>query len=135
MKKLNNRQYGVTFIGVVFILGIIAFFALFALRLFPLYNEKFTVLSSMETVANRPDAVNLSIRDVRKYFLINVQLGNLPRFDDNTVKELVNVQKDKKTNKKYLHVAYQAQNVFFKEIKLALDFDHKIQLGGGGVEE
>lgn len=135
MKQLGKRQHGITFIGLVFILGILAFFTLFALRLFPLYNEKFTVVSSMESVAKRPNAENMSIKEVRKYFLINVQLGNLPRFDDRTVKELVNIKKDKKTKEKYLHVAYEAKNVFFKEIKLMLDFDRTILLGRGKSSE
>ena len=135
MRKLANKQNGITFIGLVLILAIIAFFTLFALRLFPLYSEKLTVMNVMETVAKREDAPNLSVRSVRKYFLINAQLNNIERFNDKTVKTLVNIQQEKRGKTKYLHVAYDAKNVFFKDLHLGITFDHKIPLDGSAVSE
>lgn len=134
MKQINNKQQGITFIGIVFVLGCLGFFILLGLRLFPLYNEKFTVLTNMENIASRPDALTLSTRAIRKAFLKNMEIANSTRFDDKTIKELVTVKKDKKTKKKYLHVQYDGKNDFIKEIKLLLVFDHKVELGGATSE-
>ena len=133
MKNMRNKQYGIGFIGWVTILGILAFFVLMGLRLFPLYNEKLTVISSMNAVANRPDAAKMSTRDVRKFFLRNMEISsNTVRFTDKSVKELVKVVTDKKTKKRYIRVAYEARNVFVKDIQFLIEVDQKIELGGSG---
>jgi len=133
MKNMRNKQYGIGFIGWVTILGILAFFVLMGLRLFPLYNEKLTVISSMNAVANRPNAAKMSTKEVRKLFLRNMQVSsNTERFTDKTVKNLVKVVTDKKTKKRYIRVAYEARNVFVKDIQFLIEVDQKIELGGSG---
>jgi len=133
MKNMKNRQHGIGFIGWITILGVLAFFVLIALRLFPLYNEKFTVITSMHAVANQPNAANMSTKDVRKTFLRNMQISsNTVRFTDKTVKNLVKVVTDKKTKKRYISIAYEGRNVFVKDIQFLIVFDQKIQLGGSG---
>ena len=54
---INNmkKQSGVTFIGLVFILGTIALVVIFVLRAFPLYNEKFQVTAAANSVASKAD--------------------------------------------------------------------------------
>ncbi len=130
---MRNKQYGIGFIGWVTILGILAFFVLMGLRLFPLYNEKLTVISSMNAVANRPNAAKMPTKEVRKLFLRNMQVSsNTERFTDKTVKNLVKVVTDKKTKKRYIRVAYEARNVFVKDIQFLIEVDQKIELGGSG---
>ena len=136
MKNMRNKQHGIGFMGWSCILGVIAFFVLIGLRIFPLYNEKLIVINAMESVANRPDAAKLSKSDVRKYYRINFELSsNTGRFSKaKDLKKLVNVVTDKKTKKKYIHVAYEGRNEFIKDIKFLLVFDQKMELGGSGGE-
>lgn len=49
-----NRQGGMTAIGWLIVLGLIAFFALLTLKITPLYLEYFRVVQSVEKVANDP---------------------------------------------------------------------------------
>jgi len=136
MKNMRNKQYGIGFVGWCSILGVLAFFVLFGLRLFPLYTEKFTVISAMKSVAERPNAAKLSKADVRKYYRINFELSsNSGRFSKvKELKKLVNVVTDRKTKKKYIHVAYDGKYVFVKELLFLIEFDHKVELGGSGGE-
>ncbi len=134
MKNLRNKQRGIGFLGWSTILGVLACFVLLGLRVFPLYNEKFTVISSMNSVANQPNAAKMSTKDVRKYFLRSMELANTVRFTDKTIKKLAKVVTDKKTKKRYIHVVYEGRNVLVKDIKLLIEFDHKVQLGGSGSE-
>jgi len=135
MKNMRNKQYGIGFVGWCSILGILAFFVLLTLRVMPLYSEKFQIIKSMESVANRPDSGKLSKSDLRKFFQKNIDVtSNSKRFNTITIKDLVNVVTDKKTKKRYLHVAYQGRNVFVKDLEFLLVFDHKIELGGSGGE-
>ncbi|MCH9048390.1 MAG: DUF4845 domain-containing protein [Proteobacteria bacterium] len=136
MKNMRNKQHGIGFMGWSCILGAFAFFVLIGLRIFPLYNEKLIVINAMESVVNRPDAAKLSKSDVRKYYRINFELSsNTGRFSKaKDLKKLVNVVTDKKTKKKYIHVAYEGKNVFIKDIHFLLVFDQKMELGGSGGE-
>lgn len=132
MNNLSNKQRGIGFLGWTTILGVFACFVLMGLRIFPLYNEKFTVISAMNSVANQPNAAKMSIKDIRKYFLRNMEIANTTRFTDRSVKKLAMVVTDKKTKKRYLHVVYEGRNVLVKDIKLLIEFDHKVELGGSG---
>lgn len=132
MNNLSNKQRGIGFLGWTTILGVFACFVLLGLRIFPLYNEKFIVLSAMKSVANQPNAAKMSTKDIRKYFLRNMEIANTTRFTDRSVKKLAMVVTDKKTKKRYLHVVYEGRNVLVKDIKLLIEFDHMVELGGSG---
>ena len=64
---MRNKQYGIGALGWASILGVFAFLVLIGLRIFPLYNEKLTVLTAMESVANRPDIKSLTSKQIRTY--------------------------------------------------------------------
>ncbi len=134
MKNMRNKQYGIGFLGWTSILGVLAFAVLLGLRIFPLYNEKFTVISAMNSVANQPNAAKMTSAEVRRYFQRNMEIANTTRFTDKTTKDLVKVETDKKTKKRYLHVVYEGRNDFVKDIKLLIEFDHSVELGGSGGE-
>ena len=135
MKNMRNKQYGIGFVGWCTILGVVAFFVLLTLRVMPLYSEKFQITKAMESVANRPGADKLSKSDLRKYFQKNIDVTtNSRRFNTITIKDLVNVVTDKKTKKRYLHVAYEGRNVFVKDLEFLLVFENKVELVGSAGE-
>jgi hypothetical protein len=131
MNKMIRKQRGVTAIGWMVILALIAFFVLLALRLFPLYNEKMTTITAMNSIASRPDAAKLSNKDVVKYFLRNVQVGGSQRFDDKYAKDHVKVVKPKKKgDPKLLVVNFEVRNEFFQDVKFVLEFNRSVELRG-----
>ncbi len=136
MKNMKNKQYGIGFVGWCSILGVLAFFVLTGLRIFPLYTEKLAVIAAMKSAANQPNAANLSKKDLRRSFQKNVEINsNSIRFsEDKALKTLVKIVTDKKSKKKYIHVVYEARNEYIKDIKFLLEFDHKVELGGSGDE-
>lgn len=136
MQNLRNKQHGIGFLGWTSILGVLALFVLIGLRIFPLYSEKMTVLTVMGNVANLPNAKTLSTKDIRLSFRKNMDVAaNSDRWsNDKIVKNLVKVVTDKKTKKRYIHVAYESRNVFIKDIKFLIEFDHKLELGGSASE-
>ena len=124
-----------TFIGILLLLGVLACFVTFVLRAFPLYSEYFSVKTAMNTVASQPADSFATTWDVQKSFLRNVQLNNVQRFDDRSVKEMVKVEKPKKKgDPKLLHVTYEARNILFMNVYLLMVVDETIALSGGGVE-
>jgi cytochrome c oxidase assembly protein Cox11 len=130
MKYISQRQKGMTVLGIFIILGMLACFFAFGLAMFPLYNEYVSVKSGMQAVLNQPPAKRKKTKDIRKIFLRNVELNNVTRFTDVTVKKLVTVKKSKDGKKKFLNVKYQATNKLFKNIFLMMDVDETVELTG-----
>jgi len=75
MKALPKSQRGLTFLSLAFILGLIAFFTLLALRIIPIYLDHNKVSNSLKALRNSPDLISMSeaqIRDsLNKRFSIN----------------------------------------------------------------
>jgi len=137
MKKMIDKQRGITFLGLCFILAVIGVFVLLGVRLFPLFNEKFRVITAMKSVANQSGSANYSVEEARKYFLRNVEISGSYFFDDRNVKEYVTIEKPKKKgDPKLLIVAFETRNKFFDDIEFVLVFEDTIELKGeaGGGE-
>ena len=102
MKHISQRQKGMTVLGIFIILGMLACFFAFGLAMFPLYNEYVSVKSGMQAVLNQPPAKRKKTKDIRKIFLRNVELNNVERFTDQSVKELVTVKNQKMARRNFL---------------------------------
>ncbi|MCH7694893.1 MAG: DUF4845 domain-containing protein [Proteobacteria bacterium] len=137
MRVMRARQRGMTFWGVLFIFGFIVIVVLFSLRAFPLYNEKMSVISAMNSVSQRPDASKLTTKNIRKYFLRNIEATtNIERFTDQSVKQLVKVIKPRKKGQpRILHVKYQATSPLVAELYLLLEFDERMEIRGPNTGE
>lgn len=129
MNKLQRRQSGITAIGIILILVVLACFVSFGLRIFPLYSEYLSVKTSMESVANKPKGQLKTTRDVQQSFLRNVQLNNVQRFNDRTVKDHLTIIKPKKKgDTRKLNVKYENRNNLFHIIYLLIVVDETVEL-------
>ncbi|MAT65723.1 MAG: DUF4845 domain-containing protein [Gammaproteobacteria bacterium] len=70
-----QRQQGMTLLGWIIVLGLIAFFVLLTLRLLPNYLENFKVAETLASLKNEPDITRKSPAEIRKLidrrFIIN----------------------------------------------------------------
>ncbi|HIF51047.1 MAG TPA: DUF4845 domain-containing protein [Thiotrichaceae bacterium] len=128
MKHISQRQGGMTALGIFIIIAMLACFFKFGLTIFPLYNEYASVKSGLQSVLNRPLAKRKTVKQIRKIFLRSVELNNVERFTDQSVKELVTVTKSKSGKKKFLNVKYQATNKLFQNIHIMMDVDETVEL-------
>jgi len=135
MNKIIHRQKGMTFLGLVFILAIIASFVLFGVRVFPLYNTKFGVLKVMKYVVSQPGADKFTYEDVFKLFYDNADIQGLRMFEmDKTVRDDVKLERGDNGGH-VLHVTFEQRNKLFDDIDLVLNFDKTMPMGGGGGDE
>lgn len=131
MKQALNKQSGLTFIGLVFVLGVIAMVVLFVLRLFPLYNEKMQVEGVMQTVISQPDAASQSVSDLRRSFLRAITITNVTRFNDRNIKDHLDLVKPQQSGQPpSLHVHFQSTNKLFGDIQLLMTFDKQVPITG-----
>jgi len=124
---LNQRssQQGITFLGLMFVLGFIAIVVLFTVRAFPLYNEKLQITAAMNSIVGKPDSASLSVEEIRKSFLLNLQATtNINRFNNQNIKEHLEVVKgETKSDPKQAHLYYEATNILFADLQLLMVFD------------
>lgn len=125
----SSKQNGFTLIGFLMVVALVAFFALVAMKLFPLYNESFAVSQSLESVANQPEAETMSKRDIHKYFLRSANINGLSRFKERNINDYLGVNKaGEKPREMYMY--YEARTKLFGNLDIVLVYDKTVELGG-----
>ena len=129
MKTLGKYQQGITFLGLLIILAVIATYVLLGVRLYPLYYEKSQVINAMKGAANQPNAVGMSSQDLMYNFLKNLNATtNIKRFNRKNIRNYMKIIPAKRNEPKKVQMTYQITNVFFQDINLVMEFDHSVDL-------
>ena len=64
MTTLPGKQRGLTFISLVFVLGLIAFFTLLVLKIGPIYLNHSKVVNALKAVEESPDLTSMSRNEI-----------------------------------------------------------------------
>ena len=129
MKNLLKHQEGITFLGILIILGMLGCFFLFGLRAFPLYTEHFAIKQAMKGVAAQPYKSRNSIAKVRSLLLKNLDINSVYGFNAKKLKKVTTVKKKK--GKKILYFKHTKSERLFGDLYLTLKTDESIELPGG----
>lgn len=133
--KLAKKQHGITAIGWLVILSLIAFFSLVTLKVFPLYYESFQVAAGMKAVAERRDIGSLTTREIQKYLARNFEVSGVRRFNERNIKNFLTVTKVKNTNKRKMTMKYELRNDLFANLAIVLKFNKTVDLSSNGVPQ
>ena len=119
-----KRQQGVTGIGWLIILGMIAFFVLIGLRLFPVYSENFNVISSLKSLEKEPQVTRKSKADILRLIM--------NRFQINDVKNAgrKNIKISKRGGVLTVSVKYDVKTKLFGDLSLIAEFDESVEVIG-----
>jgi hypothetical protein len=125
MKHFGEQQSGMTLIGLMFVLAIIGAAVTFAVRCFPLYNEKMQIVSAINSVVSQPDSAAMTESELHKRFLANLNATtNINRFSRQNLKEHLSLQKPEKAGEtKAVHLKYEARNKLVYDLELVLVVD------------
>ena len=128
MKNLLKHQEGITFIGILIILGMLGCFFLFGLRAFPLYTEYFAIKQAMKSVASQPYKSRDSISRVRILLLKNLDINHVYTFNQKNIKKVTALKKKK--GKRILYFKHTKSERLFGDLYLTLKIDESIELPG-----
>ena len=128
MKNLLKHQEGITFLGILIIVGMLGCFFLFGLRAFPLYTEYFSIKQSMKAVAAQPYKSRSSAKLVRRLLLKNLDINSVYSFNQDNIKEVTKLKKKK--GKKILYFKHDISERLFGELYLTIKVDESIELSG-----
>ena len=123
MKASPRHQQGLTFISLVFVLALIAFFVLLGLKIGPIYLDHSKVISALVEIKKTPDIEQQSEAEIR---------GSLiKRFNINYVDDVT--QDDIKVTgyNGYLKVAieYEAVKKIVGNLSVLVEFNDVIEVG------
>lgn len=120
----RKRQSGMTLIGLIFVLGLIAFFALLTLKILPIYLEHFKVISSLESLKKTPDLAQQSPYEIRSLLI--------KRLDINMVESVrpEHIRVVKQGGIARVEVAYAVEKPIVGNLSVIVYFNDKIEAGG-----
>ncbi len=118
-----KHQQGLTFISLVFILGLIAFFVLLGLKIGPIYLDHSKVASALAEIEKTPDIEQQSEAEIRN------SLGK--RFDINYVNDVTQKDITIVHNGNYLKVAieYEVVRKIAGNLSVLVEFNDVIEVG------
>jgi len=119
---MRFHQRGVTAIGWMIILCLIAFFTLLTLRLAPMYLEYSTVLSALDSVKTQAETERMSTSDIKRSIMANLSINDA----DNVKPEHITIES--KREKVIVTVAYEVRQPMAKQISILGTFDKTVEI-------
>lgn len=129
MKRFSGKQQGITFLGFIIVMGVIALVVFLGLRLYPLYYEKYQVINAIKGAANQPNSETMSKAELRRLFLRNLNATtNIDRFNKSNVNNFLQVVSAKKKVPRKMVLIYEIRSPFYQDIELVMNFNYEIPL-------
>ncbi|NOQ16652.1 MAG: DUF4845 domain-containing protein [Methyloprofundus sp.] len=119
----NKSQRGITLISLIFLLGIIAFFALLVLKVGPIYMNHSKVMHALESVKNRPDIEMQSKRAVWIALSKQFNIGYVDFIDKK------NVTITSRARYVKVQIVYHIKQPLAGNLSVWVDFDNSIEVG------
>jgi hypothetical protein len=123
MNVSPKRQQGLTFISLVFILGLIAFFVLLGLKIGPIYLDHSKVASALAEIEKTPDIEEQSEAEIRSSLS--------KRFDINYVNDVTQNDITVTHHGSYLKVVieYEVVRKIAGNLSVLVEFNDVIEVG------
>jgi len=122
-----RRQNGMTYLGMLIMLIVIAFFAIVLIKVAPLYMEHFKVKSSLDSLAQeaKDNQSVLSPIEVEKHLLSRLSINDVQHVTKD------NIKITREGRKMVVEVDYEARVTLFDNLDLIARFpDNRVELGG-----
>ncbi len=114
----KQRQRGMTFWGLLFVLGVIAFSVFLTFKLFPVYLQDFKVKAAMDGLARNPDISRMTKAEMVESLRRRFEIDDVEEVDPSTlVVEL-------RGRQKAIHLRYERVVPLMFNISALLEFDH-----------
>ena len=116
MKRMRNRQGGISIVGILIIVGLFAFFLTVVMRLLPSFMDSRELKSSLESVTASSNS-SMSLVDVKRKLNSHFMTNRIEVIDLKDVK----VYRDK--GKIVIDANYETRTELFEGVDAVLMFD------------
>ena len=116
MKRMKNRQGGVSIVGILVLIGLFAFFLTVVMRLLPSFLESRELKTALESVADSSNS-SMPLNEVKKKLRSNFMTNRIEVIDIKDVK----VYRD--DGKIIIDANYETRTELFEGVDAVLMFD------------
>jgi cell division protein FtsL len=117
-----GKQRGITVIGMLLLIIVIAFVALIAMKVVPMYIQLFSVKSSIESIRKEPQLAQMSTTDIQNAIQKRFDIG----YVDNISAKDLKIRNDR--GGRVLDLIYQDERDLFYGLSVVLKINEVIPL-------
>ena len=121
MKQLERGQRGISFVGLIFVLVVLAFVGLIGLRLFPFYMTSFKIDKAMTAVVEDPGMRDESVRSIVRSIVKRLDIDSVTFITEKNFNDYVVLSND--NGKIVIDVYYDEEAPLFANIFLRVEFE------------
>lgn len=118
----HNKQSGMTYMGVLLLLIVFAFFAVVLVRIVPLYLENFKVQSVLKALHEDQETAKLPAAEIEERLLTRLDINDV----EHVGKDHIKISRDK--GKLVVTVNYEARVPLFVNLDLVAKFNDDMEL-------
>ena len=134
MMRSLNKQRGMGFTGVLFIIIFAVLVATIAVRLGPVFLENRGVMRAVNNVMNAPDFGAMRKDDFYKRIEQNFYTNDVRTFGPGAQREMVKVTKNKDTGEKEMVIKYEHEVPFMRNVFFNVKFEEHIPINRTGAD-
>ena len=124
----RNRQSGLTLLGFIFVLGLVGFFLFIGMKLFPVYQEYYAVVTAMKGIQQEPGVAEMSPTTIRGLHDRRFSVG----YVESVKPENIKITRDNGYN---LTIKYEVRRPLVSNLDYVAKFDKTVALDRkGGVD-
>lgn len=118
MARHSPRQQGLSFWGYLLVVGLVVFFALVGVKLFPLYYDNFKVSAALKSVQQEPNAASSTDAQLREMLLKRLDIDNVQHI----TKDDIEIQRQ--GDKLLISINYEARENLFGNLDVITVFNN-----------
>lgn len=123
---MRRNQGGMTLTSFVMVAAVVGFFLFIGMKLFPMYQEFYSVKSALKGMAAEPDIANQDVGAIKDKFFKRMDIN----YSTNVKPE--NVRIENKGNGQTVYVSYEVRVPMVYNLDIVGKFDAEQALGSGG---
>lgn len=123
----HQQQRGITFWGLLFVLGVLAFFLFLMFKLFPPYMEDFKVKGALDSLARQSDIGSMSRGDIAAALYKRFDIDNITG-----VKLDKDLTVETRGRTKVIRIRYENVTPIIANVSILLEFDHAKEVRSSG---
>lgn len=120
----RNRQRGLTFWGLLFVLAVMAAVLLVSLRLFPVYMEAFKVQQALEQLANLPELEEKPKHEIYDLFMRRMEIEDVDRFNMRNLRQHMSIEREE--GRVTITMEYTAVAPLFGNLSIVADWHKQV---------
>ena len=122
VRRSGGRQRGMTVIGMLLVIIVIAFVALIAMKVVPMYVQYYSIKSTIESIRKEPQVAQMTPQDIQNAIQKRFDIG----YVDNITARDLKIRNDPKG--RVLDLVYQDERTLFYGLSVVLKVSEAIPL-------